>query len=307
MKLISFVVEGEIHIGAVIENTVVDLNVTTADEPEPLPKDMVAFLALGEPALNRAREIVRRFEKGNPTDAVIPLKSVELLAPIPHPPKIIMGGRNYLDHIQEMQDRGLKIPVPPFPHTFCKYHTCVVGPGKPVIYPKISKVLDFEGELTVVIGKPGRRVKEEDAHDYIAGYTIVNDITARDLQEIGERELSKNFETFAPMGPWIVTADEIPDPYSLTIRTYINDKFVSEAKTSGMLFNISKYIAFTSTVYTLEPGDIIATGSPPGPVRFRDPSLMPKIGDIMRIEIEKIGTLVNPIIDPGEGGYETGE
>ncbi len=303
MKLISFLVHGETHIGIVIENTVIDLNVTSAKEAGPLPKDMVAFLALGEPALNRAREIVRRFEKGDPTIAVIPLNTAGLLAPLPHPPKIIMGGRNYLSHIQEMRDKGLKIPTPPFPHTFSKYHTCVVGPGKPVIYPKISKMLDFEGELTVVIGKPGRRVKEEDAYDYIAGYTIVNDVTARDLQGIGERELSKNFETFAPMGPWIVTADEIPNPHNLTLRTYINDKFVSEAKTSDMLFNIPQYIAFTSTVYTLEPGDIIATGSPPGPVRFQDPSLMPKIGDIMRIEIEKIGTLENPIVAPGEGGW----
>ena len=297
MKLITFMVNVDPRIGAVVGDTAVDLTATLAEAGQPIPNDMAAFLGLGEDVMKRARTAVQQFEKGDQHILTRPLDSVTLLAPIPRPPKIMMGGRNYLKHIDELREKtGEDIPIPPFPRIFSKYHTSVVGPGMPVIYPKLSKMLDFEGELTVVIGKPARRVSEEDAYAYIAGYTIVNDVTARDVQEKAELILSKNFETFAPMGPWIVTADEIPDPHILTVRTLINDQLVAQGNTSEMLFNIPQYVSFLSGIFPLEPGDIISTGSPPGPGRYQDPPLLPKVGDTMRIEIEKIGVLENTIV-----------
>lgn len=297
MKLISFLLNGQTRIGAVVNNTVVNLNASLNKETDFLPSDMAAFLALGEPAMDSVREVVRKFREGDQTITAIPLDSVELLAPIPRPPKIMMGGRNYLRHIEELRQVG-EIPIPPFPRIFSKYHTAIVGPGKPVIYPELSKMVDFEGELTVVIGKPARRVKDGDAYQYIAGYTIVNDVTARDIQEKEELILSKNFETFLPMGPWIVTADEISDPQDLNVRIQINDKVISEGHTSEMIFTIPQFVSFLSSVFPLEPGDIITTGSPPGPGRYRNPPLLPKIGETMRIEIEKVGTLENMLVAP---------
>ena len=297
MKLISFKINDNTRIGAVVGDTVVDLNATLAKAGETIPSDMAAFFGLGEGIMNRARETVRQFEKGDRGIVTIPLESVTLLAPIPRPPKIMMGGRNYIKHINELREKtGEDIPVPPFPRIFSKYHTSVVGPGMPVIYPKLSKMVDFEGELTIVIGKPARRVSEADAYAYIAGYTIVNDVTARDIQEQAELILSKSFETFAPMGPWIVTTDEIPDPQTLNVRTLINDRVVSQGNTSEMLFNVVQYVSFLSSIFLLEPGDIISTGSPPGPGRYHDPPLLPKVGDTMRIEIDKIGVLENTIV-----------
>ena len=297
MKLVSFVINDDTRIGAVAGDTVVDLNASLAKTGQDIPSDMAAFLAQGKSVMDRAKEAVQQFENGDTGAVTVPLDRVTLLAPIPRPPKIMMGGRNYLKHIDELRAKtGEDIPVPPFPRIFSKYHTSITGPGMPVIYPKLSKMVDFEGELTVVIGKPARRVSEADAYDYIAGYTIVNDVTARDIQEKAELILSKNFETFAPMGPWIVTTDELPDPHTLDVRTMINDQVVSQGNTSQMLFNIPQYVSFLSGVFLLEPGDIISTGSPPGPGRYHDPPLLPKVGDTMRIEIEKVGVLENEVV-----------
>jgi 2-keto-4-pentenoate hydratase/2-oxohepta-3-ene-1,7-dioic acid hydratase in catechol pathway len=149
MKLISFVVNGDTRIGAVVGDTVVDLNATLAKSGQGIPSDMAAFLAQGQSVMNRAKEAVQQFEKGGKSAVTAPLSSVTLLAPIPRPPKIMMGGRNYLKHIDELRVKtGEDIPVPPFPRIFSKYHTSVTGPGMPVIYPKLSKMVDFEGELT---------------------------------------------------------------------------------------------------------------------------------------------------------------
>ena len=226
----------------------------------------------------------------------MPLASVKLTAPVPHPPKLMMGGRNYTRHIDELRGTDATIPVPPTPRIFAKYHTAITGPGDPVVYPRMVKQLDFEGEFSVVIGRTARYVKEEDALDFVGGYTIVNDVTARCIQATGELIVSKNFATFAPMGPWIVTPDEIPDPHDLGVRTYLNGRQVSEAHTSEMLFNIPQYIAFLSQVFPLEPGDVLTTGSPPGPGMYHNPPILTEIGDTMRVEVEHVGTLENRVV-----------
>jgi len=250
--------------------------------------------------MKAVRNAVKSLGPGKAASVGIALKDADLQAPVPRPGKILMGGRNYLRHLDELRkegsSRGEKIITPPMPHIFAKYHDSVTGPGKPVIYPKIVKQLDLEGELTAVIGKRAYYVDEADALDYVAGYTIINDVSARCLQAQGLLTISKGFETFCPMGPWMVTADEIPDPQTLSVKTYINEREVCTAHTSEMLFNIRQFIAALSRVFPLDPGDVLATGSPPGPGMYHNPPLLAVPGDTMRVEIEKIGTLSNPVV-----------
>jgi 2-keto-4-pentenoate hydratase/2-oxohepta-3-ene-1,7-dioic acid hydratase in catechol pathway len=297
MKLVSFVLDGGMHIGAVVGEQVIRLN-DYLPQGEQLPSDMVAFLAAGEPAMQAARAALAKHARD--LGPATPLAQADLHAPVPRPGKIMMGGRNYLRHLDELRDEGKarqeKIVTPPMPHIFSKFPEAVTGPGKPIIYPKIVKQLDLEGELTVVIGRRAYWVEEADALDYVAGYTIINDVSARDLQAQGLLLISKGFETFCPMGPWIVTKDEIPDPQNLTVRTYINEREVCVAHTSEMLFTVRQFIAHLSRIFPLEPGDVLSTGSPPGPGMYHKPPLLANPGDTMRVEIEGIGTLSNPVV-----------
>ena len=299
MKLVSYKLDGSVRIGAVVGDQVAYLN-AMLPTGEQIPDDMVEFLKGGEPSMAVARRAVDRFAKEKPVAAATPLAGCDLLSPVPRPGKILMGGRNYLRHLDELRkegtSRGEKIITPPMPHIFAKYHNSVTGHGKPIVYPKIVKQLDIEGELTAVIGKTAHWVDEKDALDYVAGYTIMNDVSARCLQAQGLLTISKGFETFCPIGPWMVTKDEIPDPQNLTVRTYLNDLEVCKAHTSEMLFTIRQFIASLSRVFPLEPGDVLATGSPPGPGMYHDPPILAKVGDVMRVEVEKIGTLSNPVI-----------
>jgi 2-keto-4-pentenoate hydratase/2-oxohepta-3-ene-1,7-dioic acid hydratase in catechol pathway len=299
MKLVSYRQDGIVRIGAVVDDKVVHLNALLPADRK-IPDDMVEFLQRGESAMAAARAAVERFGRERPAAATVPLASCDLMSPVPRPGKILMGGRNYLRHLDELRKegagRGEKIITPPMPHIFAKYHNAVTAHGKPIIYPKIVKQLDLEGELTAVIGKTAYYVEEKDALDYVAGYTIMNDVSARCLQAQGLLTISKGFETFCPIGPWMVTKDEIPDPQNLTVRTFINDLEVCKAHTSEMLFTIRQFIASLSRVFPLEPGDVLATGSPPGPGMYHDPPILAKVGDVMRIEIEKIGTLANPVV-----------
>jgi acylpyruvate hydrolase len=299
MKLVSYRLDGAVRIGAVVGEQVVHLN-ALLPTAEKIPDDMVEFLEMGEPAMAAARRALDRFQKENTASAATSFATCDLLSPVPRPGKILMGGRNYLRHLDELRkegsSRGEKIITPPMPHIFAKYHNSVTGHGKPIVYPKIVKQLDIEGELTAVIGKTAYWVDEKDALDYVAGYTIMNDVSARCLQAQGLLTISKGFETFCPIGPWMVTKDEIPDPQNLTVRTYLNDLEVCKAHTSEMLFSIRQFIASLSRVFPLEPGDVLATGSPPGPGMYHDPPLLAKVGDVMRVEVEKIGTLSNPVV-----------
>lgn len=297
MKLVTFKDDSGVHIGAVVDNDVIDFHRALGPGADTLPTDMVAFIAGGEGALAKAREAVERHKQGKAAGAAQPLSRVKLMAPLLRPPKIIMGGRNYVNHVAELQQGDASIRIPPFPRIFSKYHTAIVGPGDNVVRPKLDKMVDFEGELTVVIGKPARNVEEKDAYDYVAGYTIVNDVTARTIQSQQELILSKSFETFCPIGPWIVTKDEIPDPHALTTTTYIDDRQIAQNKTADMLYKVPQYISFLSKAFLLEPGDIISTGSPPGPGMYHDPPLLPQPGEVMRIAVSGIGTLENPVVD----------
>ena len=299
MKLVSIKVDDDVRIGAVVDDSVIVINDLVLPD-EQVPDDMAAFLAAGDVAMHTARKVVGAFQRGERRSRAIALAAADLQAPVPRPGKILMGGRNYLRHLDELRkegrSRGEKIVTPPMPHIFAKYHDSVTGPGKPVIYPKIVRQLDIEGELTVVIGKRAYYVEEADAMDYVAGYTIINDVSARCLQAHGLLTISKGFETFCPMGPWLVTKDEIPDPQQLAVRTYINEREVCVAHTSEMLFSIRQFIASLSRVFPLDPGDVLATGSPPGPGMYHDPPLLAVPGDTMRVEIESIGVLSNPVI-----------
>ena len=299
MKLVSFRSGDRVRIGAVVGDVVVAVN-DILPAGKAVPDDMTAFLMAGDEAMASVNAAVVKFERGETKAKTIALADADLQAPVPRPGKILMGGRNYLRHLDELRkegaSRGEKIITPPMPHIFSKYHDSVTGPGKPVVYPKIVRQLDIEGELTVVIGKRAHYVEEADALDYVAGYTIINDISARCLQAQGLLTISKGFETFCPMGPWMVTKDEIPDPQNLTVKSYLNDKIVCSAHTSEMLFNIKQFIASLSRVFPLDPGDVLATGSPPGPGMYHDPPMLAVPGDTVRIEVEKIGVLSNPVV-----------
>ena len=297
MKLVTFKDNLGIHIGAVVDDDVVDFNRALGIDADAVPEEMVAFLNAGDAAMAKARLAVECYKQGEAASAAQPLSAVTLMAPLLRPPKIIMGGRNYANHVSELRQTDDSIEIPSFPRIFAKYHTAIVGPGINVVRPKIDKMVDFEGELTVVIGKPARNVEEKDAYDYVAGYTIINDVTARTIQSKQELTLSKSFDTFCPMGPWIVTKDEIPDPHALTTTTYINDRQIAQNKTADMIYKVPQYISFLSKAFLLEPGDVISTGSPPGPGMYHNPPLLPQPGDFMRITISGIGTLENPIVD----------
>lgn len=228
----------------------------------------------------------------SPGARVGPLDSVALVAPIPAPGKVVCVGRNYAEHAAETGSA-----VPTQPQLFSKWANAVVGPASVVELPAITEALDYEAELVVVIGRAARRVSEADALDHVLGYTCGDDISARDLQ-FGDTQWTrgKALDTFAPMGPWIVTADEIPDPQTLGIRCFVNGDLRQDDTTAHMLFPVAQLIAFITEAITLEPGDVIYSGTPPGVGHARRPPVYLQPGDTVRVEIERIGTLENQIV-----------
>lgn len=222
------------------------------------------------------------FENQKETREVVPLSEAKLLAPC-EPSKIVALGLNYHDHAQEFGR-----PVPEEPLIFLKPSTAVVGPGANIIYPRMSRRVDYEAELGVVIGKTARFIPEARALDYVLGYTCVNDVTARDLQKKdGLFTRAKGFDTFAPIGPWIET--EIPDPDHLTVEAYVNGVRRQHSTTGNMVFGVARLIAFISRIMTLLPGDVIATGTPAGVGPLQP-------GDLVEIKVEGIGTLANQVV-----------
>jgi 2-keto-4-pentenoate hydratase/2-oxohepta-3-ene-1,7-dioic acid hydratase in catechol pathway len=227
-----------------------------------------------------------------------PLADVRLLAPV-LPRKYLAIGLNYADHIAES---GMETPE--FPVFFNKQVTCVVGPGDDVHMPRVSNLLDYEGELAIVVGTRCRHVPEESAHEVIAGYTIANDVSVRDWQlRAPTMTIGKSFDTHGPLGPWVVTADELGDPHALGIKTYVNDELRQNGNTSEMIFSCFEQVAHLSQAFTLEPGDVIATGTPAGigAVRQPFPEGLLKVGDTVRIEIDGIGSLENTVVEEPEG------
>jgi len=219
-------------------------------------------------------------------------------APIPRPGKLICIGLNYRDHAIESGQ-----PIPERPIVFSKFSSAVIGPGEPVIVPDSSSQVDYEAELAVVIGRRAKNVKAEHALEYVLGYTAFNDVSARDFQFTdGQWQRGKSCDTFAPMGPVIVTADQIPDPHRLGIKLVLNGKTMQDSNTDQLVFGVPQLIEFISRTITLEPGDVIATGTPPGVGFARKPPIFLQPGDKMEVQIERIGTLNNPIVAPEEAG-----
>jgi acylpyruvate hydrolase len=216
---------------------------------------------------------------------------VQILAPVPRPGKLLCIGLNYRDHAKE---GGVAVPVSPI--LFSKFSTAIVGPGDPVLIPRGSQKVDYEAELAVVMGRRVRRVSFERALDAVLGYTCLNDISARDFQfGDGQWQRGKSCDTFAPMGPCLVTADEIADPQQLPIRLRLNGQVMQESNTREMIFSVARLIAFISENITLEPGDVIATGTPSGVGFARKPPVFLKAGDALEVAIEGIGALANPV------------
>jgi 2,4-didehydro-3-deoxy-L-rhamnonate hydrolase len=263
-----------------------DQVIPTADLAPRSPASMTDLLAGGPEALGRLHEAIAQ-------SAELPsrsLGSVELLAPVPHPPKVIGIGLNYHAHATE---EGIEPPTEPL--IFAKFPTTVIGPGQDIRWDAaLTDQVDYEAELAVVIGRRARRVSESDALSYVLGYTCGNDVSARDLQ-FGDKQWvrGKSLDTFCPLGPDLITADEIPDPQTLTLRCLVNGEVLQEGSTSDMIFSVAQVIAFASRAFTLQPGDVIMTGTPPGVGVFRDPQRFLRDGDEVAVEIERIGRLVN--------------
>src|SRR5438445_964921 len=281
MKLATFTHDGSTRIGMVTGNEIVDLATAAPN----LPREMVAFLAGGAAAMAAARKTDAK------AIARLNLAEVQLEAPILRPPKSLAIGLNYADHVKES---GLE--VPPVPIFFNKHSTCVTGPHDPIHLPRVSPLLDYEGELAFVIGRRCRHVSRERAAEVIAGYLVVNDVSVRDWQlRTPTMTMGKSFDTHGPMGPWLVTADEIGDPHALELRTWVNGELRQHSNTRELIFNCFDQVATLSTAFTLEPGDIVSTGTPSGVGVVQQKWLVP--GDVVRVEIERIGVIENPVIE----------
>ena len=282
MKLCTFLRDGVPLVGVVTDDGIVDLSESA---PE-LPTEMTALLAGGEPALRRAAAAV------SAARARIPLDSVRLAPPILRPPKFLAVGLNYADHVAEA---GLETPK--LPTIFNKQSTCVAGPTDPVHMPRVASALDYEGELGFVVGRRCRHVPREHAHEVIAGYLVVNDVSVRDWQlRIPTWTMGKSFDTHGPIGPWITTADEVGDPHALRVRTWVNGELRQDSSTKNLIFDCFAIVEHLSTAFTLEPGDVVATGTPGGVgIAMKPPKLL-SIGDVVRVEIDGLGTLENRVV-----------
>ena len=225
---------------------------------------------------------------------VTPLASARLRAPIARPPKITCVGLNYADHARE---QGLEPPENPI--FFLKSANTICGPGDPIRLPPNSTQVDYEAEFAVVIGKAGRNIPEERAYEYVAGYMILNDVSARDMQ-FGDKQWyrGKSCDTFAPTGPWIVPADEVSDPHNLRILLTLNGQTMQDSNTSNLIFKVPYLISYLSQSVTWEVGDLISTGTPPGVGVFRKPPVFLKAGDSVSVTVEGLGTLTNPVVGP---------
>ena len=280
MKLVTFTHNQTTRVGAVVNDWIVD---SYGDKN--IPSTMVEFLTAGKSALKAMQTLI------NSEDFRIELPQVKLNAPIARPGKFLGVSLNYADHIAETGREQ-----PEYPSFFTKQNSCIIGDGDTIYQPKVSNKIDYEGELAFIIGKRCRHVPVDKAHQVIAGFTIANDISIRDWQmHSPTMMIGKSFDTAGPLGPWIVTSDEITDPHNLTIKTWVDDELRQNASTNEMLFNCYEMIAYLSQAMTLEPGDIISTGTPSGVGVKMKPRGYLKPGQIVKIEIEGIGALTNHV------------
>lgn len=287
MKLVSIEYFDATRIGVLEEPdgaAILDLHHADAR----LPTDMATFLAGGPAMLERARRAIATA----PPTARIDAQAATRRAPVPRPGKLICIGLNYRDHAAES---GLELPGAPI--VFGKYNSSIIGHGQKIVLPRGVEDVDYEAELAVVIGKRARRVAEADALGYVAGYACFNDVSARGVQmRTSQWTLGKSFDTFGPFGPALVTAEEIPDPGNLRIRCRLNGEIVQESSTAHLIFSVPRLISYLSEVMTLEPGDVIATGTPGGVGMARTPPRWLRPGDLVCVEIEGVGTLENRVV-----------
>jgi acylpyruvate hydrolase len=264
-----------------------------------VPPCSIALLEGGQESLAAAAAALAGTQGAGPADLGVSGKrfvfargEVKLGAPVQNPLRIICLAHNYRDFLQET---GL--PQPPAPRIFSKYNNALCGPDDPIIYPKQSKTLGYEAELAFVVGRKGRHVPKEKALEYVGGYTILNDVSASDLTELDKQVLrGKTFDNFAPCGPYLLTADELPDPGNLDVKLWVNDRELQSSNTRELVYDVPTLVSFLSEVFTLEPGDIVATGTPGGLAKFRTPTTFMQVGDVCTIEIERLGRLSNPVV-----------
>jgi acylpyruvate hydrolase len=312
MKLVTYSWKGDISLGAVSAGRVVDLRRAHAaalrhrgDADElavaelRVPGELLGLLRGGAASMTAARralEFVEGQEANGAEGLWFPLAEIELLAPIQRPGKVVCVGLNYRSHLAEIGE-----PAPEYPILFHKAATSVVGHCQAILLPRVSRQVDYEGELAVVIGRRAKYVAERDALAYVAGYTCANDVSAHDLEfRTSQWTSGKMLDTFCPLGPALVTADEVRNPGRLRLRTTLNGETVQEAATSDMVFSVPFLISYVSSLATLEPGDVILTGTPAGIGCNRKPQVFLRPGDEVSVQIDGIGTLTNPVA--AEGG-----
>ncbi|MFO1042111.1 MAG: fumarylacetoacetate hydrolase family protein [Planctomycetaceae bacterium] len=269
-------------VGVALDGQFVDL----CEVDSKLPTTLKAVLETEQGLMAAANALAAGMTKG-------PFVTGRLLAPIANPSKVICIGLNYRDHALETNS-----PIPSEPVVFNKFPQAVVGPDDAVVLPAVAHDVDYEAELVVIIGKQGRRIRKEDAFKYVAGYTVGNDVSARDWQKGrpgGQWLLGKSPDTFAPTGPYLVTADEV-DPHNLRIQLRLNGETMQNSSTRELIFGVDELIAHLSQLFALQPGDLIFTGTPPGVGAARQPAVYIKPGDRMEVEIEGLGILSNPVV-----------
>ncbi|MCA9230687.1 MAG: fumarylacetoacetate hydrolase family protein [Planctomycetales bacterium] len=282
MKLVTFIDDSQtLRPGVLTDRGVVDLVATERS----LASSVRGILAGGE---------LQQAAAAAASEAAVVVAKPTLRAPIPDPQKIICIGLNYRNHAIES---GMAIPSEPV--VFCKFPSAIVGPEQPIGIPATSAEVDFEAELVAVIGRRGKQIAEAEALDYVAGYTVGNDVSARDWQLLkpgGQWLMGKTFDGFAPTGPALVTADEVPHPEALAIKLRVNGETLQDSTTRELIFGIAQVVSYLSQVFTLEPGDLIFTGTPPGVGFARKPPIFLKSGDVCEVEIERLGVLRNQCV-----------
>jgi 2-keto-4-pentenoate hydratase/2-oxohepta-3-ene-1,7-dioic acid hydratase in catechol pathway len=297
MRFVTYEVGGNTLFGVKLEDAVIDLYEISKEfhngvAPDFL-KDMKSFIQAGTDAFHYVTELVTKLEEiGNMNARFLrKVEDIKLLSPIENPGKVVCVGNNYMDHCREQN-----VDPPKQPLIFSKWPSCIIANGEEIELPEESKQVDFEAELAVVIGKGGKHISEEEAEEYIFGYTIMNDVSARDVQfGDGQWVRGKSFDTFAPLGPVLVSKDEIANPQDLHIKLDVNGQVLQDSNTKHMIFSVPYIISYLSKGFTFEPGDIIATGTPHGVGVFRNPQVFLKGGDVCTIEIDQIGTLQNKV------------
>jgi acylpyruvate hydrolase len=313
MKLVTYSWKGHVALGALSNDRVVDLRRAHAavlrhwEDTDELavadlrvPGDLLGLLRGGGASMAAARRALRFVGGQAAADQgeglCHPLADVELLAPVQRPGKVVCVGLNYRSHLAEIGERA-----PDYPILFHKTATSLIGHKQSIVLPRVSRQVDYEGELAVVIGRRGKYVSEQDALTHVAGYTCANDVSAHDLEfRTSQWTSGKMLDTFCPLGPVLLTADEVPDPTALCLRTAVNGKTVQEARTSDMVFSVPFLISYISSLATLESGDLILTGTPAGIGCNRNPQVFLRPGDEVSVAIDGIGTLTNPVV--AEGG-----